>query len=69
VIISLNSINQFIFVMVKCGVLFEVRIEFSNILKTSVRIKGLIVMFMSVLAFFSFPDVNSQDVSDVLYWH
>jgi hypothetical protein len=25
-IISLNSVNQLIFVMVKCGVLFEVRI-------------------------------------------
>jgi hypothetical protein len=30
-IISLNSINQVIFVMVKCGVLFEVRTEISNI--------------------------------------
>jgi hypothetical protein len=29
-IISLNSINQLIFVMVKCGVLFEVRTEFLN---------------------------------------
>jgi hypothetical protein len=27
-IISLNSINQLIFVMVKCGVLFEVRTGF-----------------------------------------
>jgi hypothetical protein len=26
--ISLNSVNQLIFVMVKCGVLFEVRAEF-----------------------------------------
>jgi hypothetical protein len=26
-IISLNSVNQLIFVMVKCGVLFEVRTE------------------------------------------
>jgi hypothetical protein len=25
-----NSINQLIFVMVKCGVLFEVRTEFLN---------------------------------------
>jgi hypothetical protein len=31
-IISLNSINQLIFVMVKCGVLFEVRTEFLNII-------------------------------------
>jgi hypothetical protein len=29
-IISLNSIKQLIFVMVKCGVLFEVRTEFLN---------------------------------------
>jgi hypothetical protein len=31
-IISLNSINQLIFVMVKCCVLFEVRTEFLNII-------------------------------------
>jgi hypothetical protein len=29
-IISLNSVNQLLFVMVKCGVLFEVRTEFLN---------------------------------------
>jgi hypothetical protein len=29
-IISLNNINQLIFVMVRCGVLFEVRTEFLN---------------------------------------
>jgi hypothetical protein len=29
-IISLNSINQLIVVMVKCGVLFEARTEFLN---------------------------------------
>jgi hypothetical protein len=29
-IISLNSINQLTYVMVKCGVLFEVRTEFLN---------------------------------------
>jgi hypothetical protein len=29
-IISLNSVNQLILVMVKCGVLFEVRTEFLN---------------------------------------
>jgi hypothetical protein len=28
--LNLNSINQLIFVMVKCGVLFEVRTEFLN---------------------------------------
>jgi hypothetical protein len=31
-IISLNSVNQLIFVMVKRGVLFEVRTEFLNII-------------------------------------
>jgi hypothetical protein len=30
VIISLNSVNQLIFVMVKCGVFFAVRNEFLN---------------------------------------
>jgi hypothetical protein len=29
-IISLNSVNQLIFVMVKCGVLFEVRTGILN---------------------------------------
>jgi hypothetical protein len=29
-IISLNTVNQLILVMVKCGVLFEVRTEFLN---------------------------------------
>jgi hypothetical protein len=29
-IIYLNSVNQLIFVMVKCGVLFEVRTEYLN---------------------------------------
>jgi hypothetical protein len=28
--ISLNGVNQLIFVKVKCGVLFEVRTEFLN---------------------------------------
>jgi hypothetical protein len=30
--LNLNSVNQLIFVMVKCGVLFEVRTEFLNII-------------------------------------
>jgi hypothetical protein len=41
VIISLNSVNQLIFAMVKCGVLFEVRTEFLNIIWTSFNFKGL----------------------------
>jgi hypothetical protein len=31
-ITSLNSVNQLILVMVKCGVLFEVRTEFLSII-------------------------------------
>jgi hypothetical protein len=37
--ISLNGINQLIDVMVKCGVLFEVRTEFLNIIYTSFGFK------------------------------
>jgi hypothetical protein len=40
-ITSLNSVNQLIFVMVKCGVLFEVRTEFLNIILTSFGLKRL----------------------------
>jgi hypothetical protein len=40
-IISLNSVNQLIFVMVKCAVLFEVRTEFLYNIKTSFGFKGL----------------------------
>jgi hypothetical protein len=29
-LLNLNTVNQLIFVMVKCGVLFEVRTEFLN---------------------------------------
>jgi hypothetical protein len=41
-IISLNSVNQLISVMVKCGVLFEVRTELLNIIYKSFGLKGLI---------------------------
>jgi hypothetical protein len=37
----LNSVNQLIFVMVKCGVLFEVRTEFLNNISTRFGFKGL----------------------------
>jgi hypothetical protein len=39
-IISLNSVNQLLLVMVKCGVLFEVRTEFLNIIFISFGLKG-----------------------------
>jgi hypothetical protein len=41
VITSLNSVNLLIFVMVKCGVLFEVRTEFLNSIYRSFDFKGL----------------------------
>jgi hypothetical protein len=42
-ITSLNSIKQLTFVMVKSGVLFEVRTEFLNtILKTSIGFIGFV---------------------------
>jgi hypothetical protein len=46
--ISLNSVNQLIFVMVKCGVLFEVRTGFLNIIKMSFGFKGLNRGFVSL---------------------
>jgi hypothetical protein len=39
--LNLNSFNQLIFVMVKYGVLFEVRTGFLNIIYTSFGFKGL----------------------------
>jgi hypothetical protein len=39
----LNGINQLIFVMVKCGVLFEVRTEFLNIIQTSFGFRGRVI--------------------------
>jgi hypothetical protein len=39
--ISLNSVNQLIFVMVKRGVFFAVRTEFLNIIYASFGFKGL----------------------------
>jgi hypothetical protein len=33
---SINTINQLIFLMVKCGVLFQVRTEFLNVIKMSI---------------------------------
>jgi hypothetical protein len=40
-IISFNSINQLIFLMVKHCVFFEVRAEFLNTINTSANFKGL----------------------------
>jgi hypothetical protein len=40
-ITSPNSVNQLIFVMVKCGVLFEVRTGFLNIIEMGFVFKGL----------------------------
>jgi predicted Holliday junction resolvase-like endonuclease len=48
---SLNSVNQLIFVMVKCGVLFEVRTGFLNIIWTSFVFKGLNLNSVNQLIF------------------
>jgi hypothetical protein len=37
----LNNINEFIFVMVKCGVLFEVRTEFLILFRSASASKAL----------------------------
>jgi len=37
----LNSVNELMFVMVKCGVLYEVRTEFLNIMFMSFSFKGV----------------------------
>jgi hypothetical protein len=38
--ISLNSVNQLIFVMVKCSVLFEVRADYLNVWRQASTSKG-----------------------------
>jgi hypothetical protein len=48
-IIFLNSINQLIFVIVKCGVLFEVRTELLSIIYASFCFKRLKDSFLSFL--------------------
>jgi hypothetical protein len=50
-IISLNNISQLISVMVKCGVLFEVRTEFLNNIYTSFVFKGLNLNSINQLIF------------------
>jgi hypothetical protein len=45
----LNSINQLIFLMVKCGVLFEVRTESLNNIYISFGFKGLISVALPVI--------------------
>jgi hypothetical protein len=47
----LNSVNQLIFVMVKCGVLFEVRTEFLNNILTSFGFKGFNLNSVNQLIF------------------
>jgi hypothetical protein len=48
---SLNSVNQLIFVMVKCGVLFEIRTGFLNNIYTSFVFKGLNLNSVNQLIF------------------
>jgi hypothetical protein len=49
--ISLNSVNQLIFVMVKCCVLFVVRTEFLNNIQTSLGFRGLNLNSINQLIF------------------
>jgi hypothetical protein len=49
--LNLNSVNQLIFVIVKCGVLFEVRTESLNIIWTSFGFKGLNLNSVNQLIF------------------
>jgi hypothetical protein len=51
VLLCLNSVNQLIFVMVKCGVLFEVRTGFLNNVYTSFVFKGLNLNSVNQLIF------------------
>jgi hypothetical protein len=50
-ILNLNGVNQLIFVMVKCDVLFEVRTGFLNIIQTSFGFKGLNLNSVNQLIF------------------
>jgi hypothetical protein len=43
-LISLNSVNKLMFIMMKC-VLLDVRTEFLNIIQTSFGFKGLITQY------------------------
>jgi hypothetical protein len=56
VIISLNGVNQMSFVMVKYGVLFEIRTDFLNIIQTSFGFKRVYIPLtvFEVLIFFFF---------------
>jgi hypothetical protein len=47
VIIYLNSINQLIFIMVKCCVFFEVRTEFVNDIRHKLRFQRVSLIYCS----------------------
>jgi hypothetical protein len=62
-IISLNSVTQLVFVIVKCGVLFEVRAESLNIIWTSLGFKGLIssyVLYRKHLNMAHIPNIAAE---------
>jgi hypothetical protein len=40
-VLTVNNVNQLIFVIVKCGVLSEVRAKLKNVIETSIVFKGL----------------------------
>jgi ABC-type enterochelin transport system permease subunit len=57
-----NNINQLTFVMVKCGVLFEVRTEFLNNIYTSFVFKGLSVVLFTELLLLSMEIRKRHDL-------
>jgi hypothetical protein len=57
-IISLNNVNQLIFVMVKCGVLFEVRTEFLNKIWASFVFKWLTLASCLGCCEYTQPDIQ-----------
>jgi hypothetical protein len=53
--LNLNSINQLIFVMVKCGVLFKVRTEFLNVIRRASVSKGKVSFILFARYSYQFP--------------
>jgi hypothetical protein len=60
----LNSVNQLIFVMVKCCVFFAVRAEFLNIILTSFGFKGLRQVACESVSFPSFFNTTILETDD-----
>jgi hypothetical protein len=55
-VLSVNSVNQLVFVMVKCCVHFEVRTEFLNNIQTNCGFKGIDSPQYKLICLFAFLD-------------